>query len=276
MNMDNQNQTPQPAPDPSPQQNTPPHANEPRPLGKTEKLKRTFLQILLGCLLAAAAVAVITVLIGSFNDTLGKALGTIGMVALHALLSFGYLAGAAKRDKKGGGRSTELFSNAVFALIAISFITSIFAIWQLLSGDLTLKLYLFYGVILFATLHADVLYRIRGFEKRIDTTVTANYVFMATVVTMLTIVIFAPSASDLGEFFYRLLAAIGIIDATMTITAIIMHKMYLQKHPELAAQAAKATKASSNFWRNPLVVLLLLFLAFQIIGSMIAFFLRGF
>lgn len=246
------------------------------PPSKSEKLKRSFFQVLIGCLLGAAAIAVVAVLVGSFNDILGRALGTIAVVALHALLSFSYINETEKHDKKNGSRSTELFSNTVFTLITISFVTSVFAIWQLLGGEITFKLYLLYVVILFATLHADVLYRIRGFEKRIDTTVAANYIFMAVVATMLTIVIFSSSPSDLGEFFYRLLAAAAIVDATMTITAVIMHKMYLQKHPELAVQDTQAdTVKSKNFWKNPLVVLLLIFLAFQVMGSLIGLVLRG-
>ncbi len=224
--------------------------------------------------MGAASIAVIAVLIGSFNDILGRALGTIAMVALHAILSFSYISETDKRSKQGSRWNTELFSNTVFTLIAVSFITSIFAIWQLLSGDLTFKLYLFYGVLLFATLHADVLYRIRGFEKRIDNTVAANYIFMATVVIMLTMVIFSDDPSVLGDFFYRLLAATAIVDATITITSIIMHKLYLQRHP-LPASAGQAAAQTKNFWRNPLVVLLMIFLAFQVIGSLVAAIIGG-
>jgi hypothetical protein len=246
-------------------------------LSRAERFKRSFFQILIGCLLGAAAIAVIAVLVGSFNDTLARALGTIAMVALHAILSFGYITETEKWDKKAGGRSIELFSNTIFVLIVASFITSIFAIWQLLDGRLTLKLYMSYGVLLFATLHADVLYRIRGFEKRIDNLVTANYFLMAIVVTMLFVVIFSDSPSDLGEFYYRLLAAVGITDATMTITAIIMHKLYLQKHPELAASFAQVVaEKSKNFWKNPLVILLLIFLAFQVIGTIVGLVFSGF
>ena len=246
-------------------------------LNRAERFKRSFFQILIGCLLGAATIAVIAVLIGSFNDTLGRALGTIAMVAIHAILSFSYISETEKRDKKDGGRSTELFSNTVFVLIVVSFITSVFAIWQLIGGSLTQKLYMSYGVLLFATLHADVLYRIRGFEKKIDNVVTANYFFMAVVVVMLFVIIFSDNPSDLGEFYYRLLAAVGIIDATMTITTIIMHKLYLQKHPVSVASSAQAVTAQSkNFWKNPLVILLLIFLALQIVGSLIALLMRGF
>lgn len=246
-------------------------ADTQKALTGTESLKRVFFQILIGCLIGAAAIAVVAVLIGSFNDTLGRSLGTIAVVAMHALLGFSYITETEKRDKKDGSRSIELFSNTVFALIAISFITATFAIWGLLGREITLRLYMFYGVILFATLHADVLYRIRGFQKTIDNVVTANYVFMTAVVAMLTILIFTSDPSVLGDFYYRLLAAIGIIDATMTITAIIMHKLFLQKHPQLAAEDNEANTAhSKNFWRNPFVVLLMIYLLLQLMGGFVA------
>lgn len=274
--MDGQNQTGQATPQSMPQPAPAPTADEAKPLSRADRLKRSFLQVLIGCLIGAAAIAVVAVLMGSFNDTLVRALGTIGVVALHALLSFSYISESEKRDKKDGGRSIELFSNTVFCLIAISFITSVFAIWQLLGGEITLKLYMFYVVVLFATLHADVLYRIRGFEKRIDNSVTANYLFMSAVVLMLTVVIFSASPSGLGHFFYRLLAAIAIVDATMTITAIIMHKLYLQKHPELAASTGAAPSGQSkNFWKNPLVILLFIFLAVQVVGTVVALIMHG-
>lgn len=244
-------------------------------LNKSERFKRSFFQILIGCLLGAAAIAVIAVLAGSFNDALVRALSTIALVALHAILSFGFISETEKQDKKDGGRSIELFTNTIFVLIVVSFITSVFAVWQLLEGSFTLKLYMAYGVLAFATLHADVLYRIRGFEKRIDSVITANYLLMALVVVMLFVVIFSNNRSDLGEFYYRLLAALGIIDATMTITAVIMHKLYVQKHPDLAVVSAETTANTRNFWKNPLVVILMIFLAFQVIGSLIALLING-
>ncbi len=216
-------------------------------------------------LIGIAVVAVIVGLVSNFNNVVIRELVTITMVALHGLLGFSYITSPERREKRAGVRSTELFSNTVFALIAVSFITSLFATWQLLGDQMTFKLYLFYGVVLFATLHADALYRLRGFDKKIDQAIVTNYLFMAVVAVMLTILIFA-SSSYLGTVFYRVLAAMGIIDATTTIAVVVMHKMYLQRHPELAAQAARAAKAQlKNFWKNLLVTLLLVFVILQII-----------
>jgi hypothetical protein len=275
--MDNQNQPNLQNTNSINQENLPKAAEVEHSFNRTDKFKRIFFQILIGCLLGAAAIAVVAVLVGSFNDTLGRALGTIAMVALHAILSFSYVSETEKQNKKDGGRSTELFSNTVFVLIVVSFITSIFAIWQLLDGNLTMKLYMSYGVLLFATLHADVLYRVRGFEKKLDNVVTANYFFMATVAVMLFVIIFSERSLVLGELYYRFLAAVGIIDATMSITAIIMHKLYLQKHPVLAVSATQVTTAQSkNFWKSPLVILLLIYLVFQVIGTITGAILGGF
>lgn len=270
--MDNQDQPTQNVTGPTVTQPAPVKAEETKILTKSEKLKRSFFQILIGCLLGSAAIAVIAVLFGSFNEVLGRSLGTIGMVALHALLAFSYVNETEKKDKKDGGRSIDLFSNTMFVLIVVSFITSVFAIWDLLPEGLTLKLYMAYFVIIFATLHADVLYRIRGFEKKIDTIVTTNYFFMTAVVLMLFVIIFSADPSDLGGFYFRLLAAVGIIDATMSITAIIMQKLHLQKLPELANDnnVVAASGQSRNLWKNPLVILLIIFLGFQIVGGVVA------
>lgn len=255
-------------PDNQPSQPAPVAEHE---LSRTAKLKRSFFQILIGSMIGAAGIAVVAVLIGSFTEILGRALSTIAMVAIHAVLSLSYISGTEKQEKKDGKRSLELFSNTVFTLIVVSFITSVFAIWQLLDGEFTWRLYMFYFVILFATLHADVLYRLKGFVEKIDKLVNANYALMAVVVVMLSMVIFIPEPSSLGEFFYRLLAAAGIIDATMTITAVMMHKLYLQKHPELAEKASvESQEGARSFWKNPFVVLLMILLAFQVVGAILS------
>lgn len=265
--MDTQIQTSS-TPATSPQKNQSVDPNTEKPLDKTEAFKRTFFQILIGCLVAAAAIAVIAVLLGSFNEILGKALSTIVAVAAHAAISFGYIAETEKRNRRESRRSTDLFSNIVFVLVVLSFITSVFTIWELLGVVLAGKLYLIYGILLFATLHADVLYRIQALEKKIDTIVTINYGFTSAVVLMLSVVVLMDNPSDLGELFYRILSAAGIIDATMTITAIIMQKLYLQKHPEPITPTT--SQQAKNFWENPLVKLLLIFLAFQVIGGLVS------
>jgi hypothetical protein len=52
-----------------------------------------------------------------------------------------------------------------------------------------------------------------------------------------------------------------------------MHKLHLQKHPELVGQAEQedgTSIKSRNFWHHPLVIIFLLFLAVQVLGSIAA------
>jgi len=195
-----------------------------------ENFKRVFLQILIGCLVAAAAIAVISVLIGKFNDVLGKALFTLLIIAVHSLLSFGFIV---SNEKRKASENLAIFTNAAFVIIVLSFITAVFGIWHIFPGELVGRLYGTYFILLFAILHGEVLAQTLKKQKSIDNIVYANYVFMAIVVCMLVLLIFLSSTVDFGSVYYRFLAACGIVDATLTLLAVIMHKLYLQKHPTI-------------------------------------------
>lgn len=208
---------------------------------KLEEVKNLFLKILIGCLIAAAALAVVAVLVGKFNDTFGKALFTILLVAAHSLASFGVIS---NNERQAAKDELSGVTNTVFVLIVLSFVTSVFGVWHILPGEIVGKLYGAYGVLLFAALHAGMLKSIMGKQANIDKVVYANFYCMAVVVLLLLIVIFSGFSESLGSIFYRVLAAIGIIDATLTLVGVILHKIYTRKHPapnipegETAAQA---------------------------------------
>ncbi len=194
------------------------------------KSKSLFLKILISCLIAAAALAVVTVLIGSFNDILTKALFTILLVALHSLISIGFITNNEKQDTF---ESLAFFTNVTFGIIVLSFITSLLGTWGTVSGGIVAKLYALYFVLLFAVLHGEVLAKTIGKQASIDKVVFFNYCFMLVVVVMLIPVIFTGYSSSLGGFYYRLLAAAGIVDATLTLVAVILHNLYVQKHPKV-------------------------------------------
>lgn len=215
-------------------------------------LKRIFLRIMIFCLIAAGGIAVITVLTGSFNETFAKALSTIMLVALHSLVSFGYI----NISEKSNQDSTDIndlsfFHNTTFIIIILSFITSIFGVWGLIGGSLIAKLYLTYIILLFAVLHGEVLSKTKGNDTLTDTVVNANYIFMVAVVLMLLPCIYA--SDSVGDVYFRFVAAAGIIDAVLTLVAIILNKIYLQKHPkqesvifnQIEAQPAVATASQT-------------------------------
>jgi hypothetical protein len=258
---------------------------------KLESIKSLFLKAMLGCLIAAAALAVVTILIGRFNDLTEKALLTILLIALHCLLSFGFIV---NNEKQETFENLAFFTNVTFGLIVASFITSTFGVWQVLPGDLVGRLYALYFVLLFATLHAEILAKIRGIQTTIDRVVLSNFVFMALVVALLVPVIFVDnSLQTLGAFYFRGLAAAGIVDATLTLTAIILHKLYLRKNPRVndavfkapliqpngqtapaatsAGGAPAATQATPQTGMNLFVKILIVYVVFQLVFAVIGF-----
>ena len=196
---------------------------------KLQKIKSLFLKSLIVCVAAAALLAVVTVIIGHFNSLFFKALFTIMIVAIHSLISFGFIV---NNEKKRTFDDLVFFTNATFVIIILSFVTSILGIWKLISLNLVRELYSEYFVFLFATLHAEVLFKTLGKQKIIDSIVRVNYIFMVIVVLMLIPVIFFING-NLPSIYYRLLAAAGIIDATLTLIAVIQTKLYFQKNPQI-------------------------------------------
>jgi hypothetical protein len=246
---------------------------------KLEKVKSLFLRVLIGCLIAAAMLAVITVLVGRFNDILANALFTILLIAIHCLVSFAFIT---NNEQQETFDSLTFFSNATFTIIVLSFIASVLGVWGVLSGGLVAKIYAVYFVLLFATLHGDVLTQTLGKQKSITNLVYTNYVFMLVVVLLLLPVIFLSNKSALGSIYYRLLAACGIVDATLTLIVVILQKLYVQKHPVIhdnvfnmtlapgqsAPQYVQVPAPRRRHGMNIFVVILVGYIILQFIGGL--------
>ena len=244
-------------------------------MNRFETLKKVFIRTLVVSLISAAAVAVITVLLGQLSDILWRSLMTLGLVAAHALASLFYIRTA---EQSKDAEELTFFSNSVFILIILSFITSIFGTWQIINGELMGKLYLTYFVLLFAVLHGELLSKTTKLELYIDRIVAANYGFMLLVIGMLLPIIYLSQVTFDG-LYYRGLAAAGIIDATLTILAVIFHKLYLQKHPLVLSQLFSVNSGQLDANGQPIPVAvgipkrhtnpLLLLLGIYIIGQMV-------
>ncbi|MEK6889410.1 MAG: hypothetical protein AABW80_04880 [Nanoarchaeota archaeon] len=205
------------------------------------ELKRFFMFTLIGSLIVCALVAVITVLVGNFNEVTGKVLFTLFMVVVHSLVSLAFIW---NNERQHTFDKLEFFINVLFIIIVLSFLTSIFGIWDLISEEMVSNLYATYFVIGFASLHGDILSKALNKEGYIDIIIYLNYVFMAIVVLMLMPVIYIDNATNaLGEFYFRALGAAGIIDGTLSILTIIFYRLYMNKHP-------KAESPLENSWQQ--------------------------
>ncbi len=232
---------------------------------------------MIGSLVGAAGIAVVSVLVGEFNDALGKALFTLFLVTIHALLSLAYIDNSTKRY----GTELKFFSNIIFVILVLSFFTSVFGVWNLFDVEVVLRLYGTYGILAFASLHGEMLYGMVNKKPLIDSLVYLNYVFMLIVIALLLPIVWMDTES-FGDFYFRLLAAAGIVDATLTILAVINYKLYLQKHPEensLLFSYKEVTDENGNVAKvrvedrkrkiHPLLIILGLYLAVQVFGGLL-------
>jgi succinate dehydrogenase hydrophobic anchor subunit len=222
-----------------------------------KEFKKFFIFAFIGALIASALVAVITVLMGEFNEITGRVFVTLFMVVLHSLVSLAFIWDDSRRNTF---TKLAFFVNTIFVLVVLSFITSLFGIWELVDGEIIWHCYQTYFIIAFASLHADMLSKASGKEKYMDSVIYANYGFIVLVVLMFLPIIFIDNAlKELGAFYFRALAAAGIIDGTLSVLTIIFYKLYMHKHPEINQLEAPKRKGLS-IW----VWILIIYLLFQL------------
>jgi len=225
------------------------------------EFKKFFLFNLIGALIISAVVAVVTVLIGEFNETSSRVLFTLGMVVAHSLVSLAFIW---DNSRQNTFERLGFFTNVLFLIIVVSFITSIFGIWKIIPREIVWDLYQTYFIIGFSSLHLDILSKALHKENYLDIIIYLNYLFIIIVTSMLIPVIYIDDAFKiLGEIYYRFLAAAGIIDGTLSILTIIFYKIYMHNHPEKEKALKERTKGLS-IW----IWILIAYLVFQI-GSMV-------
>jgi len=192
------------------------------------EFKRFFLFNLIGALIISALVAVVTVLIGKFNEVTLKILWTLSMVIVHSLISLAFIW---DDEKQKLSDNLAFFVNMSFLVIVISFVVSIFGIWGIISGSVVWDIYQTFFVVILSSLQGNLLSKASGKEGYLDLIVYANYLFIVVVALMFLPVIYVDNITKyLGEFYFRILGAVGIVDGTLTILAIIFYKLYKYKH----------------------------------------------
>ena len=197
------------------------------------QVKKYLIFNLIGCLVLAALVAVVVVIVGKFNDVTQKALVTLLVAMLHSLVSLLFVWDDSRRN---AFNRLPIFVNTIFILVITSFFTLLFGIWKILPyGTLTVgHLYQTYLMVAFAALHVDLLYKVVRIQKLIDGVVFANYLFIAVVLMMVQPIVYTKNAyMVLHPMYFRLLSAAIIIDGTLTLLAIIFYRLYLHSHPEI-------------------------------------------
>ena len=192
------------------------------------EFKKFFLFNLIGALIISALVAIVTILIGKFNEITLKILLTLSMVVVHSLISLAFIWDDEKQDLSG---KFAFFVNVFFLVIVISFVISIFGIWKIIPREVVWEIYQTFFIVVLSSLQGNFLSKALNKETYLDLIVYVNYLFIAVVVLMLLPVIYVDNVVKyLGEIYFRILGAVGIIDGTLSILTIIFYKLYKHKH----------------------------------------------
>ncbi len=219
------------------------------------KFKKFFIFNLIGSLIISALVAVITVLVGDFNEVTGRVLLTLSMVVIHSLVSLAFIWDDEKQNTFEG---LAFFVDVLFVLIVTSFFTSIFGIWKIIPSDLIWRLYQTYFIVGLASLHGDALSKALHKEKYMDLIIYGNFVFIAVIALLFQPIIFLNNSNEiLGEMYFRILGAAGIVDGTLSVLTVIFYKLYTHKHPQANPKAPR--KLSVWIW------LFIIYLSLQLV-----------
>ena len=231
------------------------------------EFKKFFLYCMIGALIISAAVGVITVLGGGAGDLTVRVFMTLFTVFAHSLLCLIFIWDDERRHTF---ENLSFFSNVIFLMLVVSFIGSVFGIWQIIDVETVGKLYVSFFYFGFAALHADILAKAMHKEKYIDSVINANFVFIVLVVAMIQPTIYLDNPETLlGGMYYRLLAAAGIIDGTLSILTIIFYKLYVQKHPEMQKATTSSGSPVRHFRFGCWLWVLVIYLAFQFGGAIL-------
>jgi len=240
--------------------NPSPAAEPPTPV---QKLRSILIKSMLGCLIVAAAVAVGAVLIGEFNQTTWRALGTVFAGIIHIGILFAVISTASNKIAHPSiVRAQEFVINTAIVVAVMSFFTTVLGTWGVLTGDVPAKFYGTYAVVLFAVLHVKTLFDIQILYQKAVRVIYTNYGFIFLVATLLLYAIWA-GTDVLAGFTGRLLAAAAIVDATLSIIAAVLFKLHAQKDPELAQQFNGAGRSSSA--KVIIAILLFIFVVWPVI-----------
>lgn len=234
-----------------------------QPPASRGNIKKYFLYVLIGGLVASALVSIVAVLVGEFNDFVQKSLMTTMLIVVHSLVVLAFISvGGGRRNK-----ASEIILDTLFGITIASFVTSIFAVWEIVTGSIIGHLYLMY----FYAVVAALLIRSLLSADRIDN-VTRILADISIYITIFLFVLLMPSVFveypvELPDVYYRGIAATGILLGTTTILTAVFLRLYASKHPELVQNSNK--QFSAGKWvLIAAASLFILYLAYGLLSSL--------
>lgn len=195
---------------------------------KYTKLKLAFLYVLIGGLVISALISVSAILIGEFNAVIQKALLTTFVLVTHSLLALAIVS-ADSRNILG----KSIIATTIMAAVIANMFTTTFGIWQIWGDGASVNAFHLYMLAIgTAFVVAGVLkLHLAHQVTRILTNVSAGLVGFFSLLVVPWIVIDDTAALD--AFYFRAIAAAGILTATALVVTAIVNRIAAGQHASL-------------------------------------------
>lgn len=238
-----------------------------QPKDETSLIKRYFLYVLIGGLIASAGISIIAVLTGDFNETFGKAFATTIVLVIHTLTALAFL--SIKTQKS---LSSRLLIDTFFWVVVASLLTAVLGIWGIFSETIVGD---FYGVYIVAIITALIVSAVLTVHRQDQTTSAVMYGSIVSVVSTFLLTIpyfFADTNYVLPEVYGRITWAFLIMSATLITLTAIFDRLYTVKHPELKTPPKPGAMPT---WLKILLVLIVIFFCLPLFVPFLTFVISG-
>lgn len=218
------------------------------------KVRVALVKILLATLIAAAAVAVGVILLGSVNDIMGRVIWTLVAAIFYVLVLLAIISTVSHIGEGPRSRSSLFLVNSVLALACASYLTSILSIWGVINGNMPGKLHLAYLVFLFGILYAKPLIDLEQTQDKLKKYIQANYVFIGIACVLTAVAIVCPNEWHLWDSLLgRSIAAAVVIAVTLSMIITVLYHLDTQQNRKLRALANAQAIPTNNATGVPVV-----------------------
>lgn len=201
---------------------------------KFNELKLAFLYVLIGGLVIAALISISAILIGEFNSVIQKALSTTFVLVTHSLLALAIVS-ADTRNTLG----KSVIATTILVSVVANMFTTTFGIWQIWGDGASLNAFHLYMLAIgtaFAVAAALSL-RIAHQATRLLASASAGLMVLFSLLVVPWIVI--DDSSSFDAFYFRAIAAAGILTATVFVITAIVNRIAIGQNAALEIKTAE-------------------------------------
>lgn len=192
-------------------------------------LKKIFLISMIVSLSISALVGVVIFLIGNFGEIEARILFTTISIGIYSLIGLGFSALYERRK-------LPLFSISGLILTILSFISVILEIWEIYPGNIW-KTTLIFIILGASFLQASLILLAKSDKFIVDISIFTT-IFLISVVAILLIALVLLE-ERVGEFYFRILGSIAILDGLGTIITPILVKVTKIPHAQQSVKVKK-------------------------------------